>query len=338
MSADRLKALKHAEATRPVSDQPQHVHDQSDGNCKPDAQAATVPQGQKLMKIPEFIIVQEELVKRIQRIKDNVKVVERVNNKAVQSVNYEASSEAQARTTLIQRSIKEASVLLEGIERENKELESKRQLAAASFALRITKTASLRKSLASAVQQFQQIQRQNQSLLEEDLKRQFLIVHPQATPMQLKAFLADEPGARQQLFADAVKAKATQECKLMEARCKEMKELAKSIQELSQLYQQLDFLVDQQQGILDSVEMRLRGAEEDTEQGKEAMTESVDILKRRQRRKIYIIIAVIILVLIVLVAILSKVAPLLLLFRTNRINIVNNPNAANPNPRNANKK
>lgn len=323
--SDRLEALKKAQATRPVSDQPQHV---SDDSTMQTPSTVEYNHGQVLMRIPDFVRQQADLTALLRKINEQINTASRLNRRALKTVEgqgqSEAISECRAMTDLIRLQMNRATNILQDIEQDNDALASRKSEAAASFALRVTKTASLRKSLSQTVKHFYKVQQDNQQLLTDDLRRQYLLVNPKATPLQIQSFLQDEPGARKHLFAEAVKCSARQECAMMEARCRDMQALQQSIVELSQLYQQLDLLVDQQQHMLDSVESRMQAIDEDTEQGREAMKESVQILQRRQKRKLIIIVVVVVVVLIILVGILAKVAPLLLLMRPNQVSIVNN--------------
>jgi syntaxin 1B/2/3 len=324
---DRVGDLREAHRTRPVSDQPVHTDDASNtdeqDNHKQQQQIYTA--AQLTLKIPTFLETQEQVSRLIQKINRHVGLLEQATKRSLTAP--EAMAESQAIMAIIERTIAETTKLLDTVCAENKELEGYRKQAPASLNLRLTKTASLKCSFSRALKHYQRTQSTAKKLIEADLIRQYKLVHPNATKMELSAFLQDEPGARKHLFSDVVRAKHTRQLQQMEARMRDMAALNQSITSLALLFKQLQSSVEEQQILLDGIEGRMGKVEEDTEMGKGALEESVETVKRRQRRKYIVAGVVVVVVLLVVVGVLAKVAPLLLLFRSNQVSIINTTGA-----------
>ena len=313
---NRLDDFKTSVANRPVSDEPQYIKDPDDTESgienKQEKQEFYSP-AQLLMNIPEFVKKVDEINALIKKVNAQMHQVELVNRKAaaepVESQKSLFIADAEARIKLIQQTIQTIRNTLKLLQEENLVLKGKQTQAQSSFQVRVRKTASLQKAFLVLVQRERRLEEHMRAVQESEVKRQYLIINPKASVLELEAVVKDEPGARQSLFAVGLKSQGHLEKRAMEARLVSMRELSNSINQLAVMFADMQTMVIEQQHLIDRIEGNVSEAEDHLREARDDLEQSVELMRAKQRRKWIIIGIVIVVILIILISVLIKLAP-----------------------------
>lgn len=168
------------------------------------------------------------------------------------------------------------------------------QLSKSGTRLALTQQRKLGKNFLETMKRFENLQSHYRSLYREQLRRQYLIVKPEATLAELAQL--DAADHHQMLFSLANKAIAQTTLRAMQERHADVKNLERSVADLHQIFLEVQLVVNQQGGALDQLEAQIGETEGVAQAAAGEMQGAVQKKKSTQRRK-WILLLVIVVVL-----------------------------------------
>jgi t-SNARE complex subunit (syntaxin) len=275
----------------------------------------------KALKMHEFMLQRDAIDESLKTIKKLQHDIDREHRNALQSATVQESLNTSSSINELTRHVNEHSNrvrrLLKQMETETEEVQPLRDQAPSSFRMRVSQKEHLTGKYMETMKRFQKMQQDCSKKYKDQIKRQYLIVKPDATSKEVDAVLSEE-GAQAQVFAMAVRGEAQNELKKMETRCQDMKKLEQSIIELSQLFITLRDQLMSQRDVVAKVGYQIHNTEEYTERALKDTGLAVEYAKRARRIKIIIFSVLASIIFIVVLVISLK---LYLAFRTPTIRI-----------------
>ncbi|KAG6000577.1 hypothetical protein E4U21_005333 [Claviceps maximensis] len=162
--------------------------------------------------------------------------------------------------------------------------------------------------LKSAIQQYQQIESQFRKRTQEQMKRQYRIVRPDASEEEVKAVVEDTNN--NQMFAQALMQSDRQQnaraaLSAVQDRHDALLKIEQQMVELSQLFQDMDTLVVQQEAAIIQIEQKGEEVVDNLDKGNEEIGVAVNTARKTRKKKwiclgicVTIIVIVVIIVLI----------------------------------------
>ncbi|KAG5928828.1 hypothetical protein E4U42_007941 [Claviceps africana] len=184
--------------------------------------------------------------------------------------------------------------------------------------------------LKSAIQQYQQIESQFRKRTQEQMKRQYRIVRPDASEEEVKAVVEDTNN--NQMFAQALMQSDRQQnaraaLSAVQDRHDALLKIEQQMVELSQLFQDMDTLVVQQEAAVMQIEQKGEEVVENLDKGNEEIGIAVNTA-RKTRKKKWICLGICVTILLIIV-----IAVLVYIFvirgQNNNNNNNNNNNGGN---------
>lgn len=269
---------------------------------------AGVTDEDKILKMPEFMDAKHKIEEQLGIIRTLQKDIYREHKRALDAVGVEESLKFSNSINTLTQSADAASNtirrLLKQIEKETLEVAPLASPGSSSLRGRITQHSHLTNAYLKRMREYKAMQEDCQKLYKEQIKRQYLIVKPEATSKEIEAVLQDTGGAQAQVFAMAVRGQAQAELQKMETRCQDMKKLEQSIVELSQLFINLQQQLISQRDILNKVGVQVQRAEEYTGKALKETEQAAKEAKALHRTRM-IIVGVVLLILLIIIGSIS---------------------------------
>lgn len=247
----------------------------------------------RLLKMAEFMAADRNIKIQLKIIAKLQVDIDHEHRKALQAATVEeslnTSLEIGRLTQLADEASKEVRRLLKQIETETEEVAPLASPGSSSLRGRITQHKHLTQKYLETMRGYQRMQQDCSKKYQEQIKRQYLIVQPNATSKEIEAVLHDTEGAQAQVFAMAVRGQAQTELKKMETRCQDMKKLEQSILELSQLFLTMQQQLISQRDVLNKVGVQVHQSEEYTERALKDTAKAVEHAKSYRKKKLIII-------------------------------------------------
>ncbi|KAG6016932.1 hypothetical protein E4U54_000093 [Claviceps lovelessii] len=182
--------------------------------------------------------------------------------------------------------------------------------------------------LKSAIQQYQQIESQFRKRTQEQMKRQYRIVRPDATEEEVKAVVEDTNN--NQMFAQALMQSDRQQnaraaLSAVQDRHDALLKIEQQMVELSQLFQDMDTLIIQQDAAIVQIEQKGEEVVENLDKGNEEIGIAVNTA-RKTRKKKWICLGICVTILLIVVII---VLVYIFVIRAQNNNNNNNNNGGN---------
>lgn len=142
--------------------------------------------------------------------------------------------------------------------------------------------------LKSAIQQYQQIESQFRKRTQEQMKRQYRIVRPDATEEEVKAVVEDTNN--NQMFAQALMQSDRQQnaraaLSAVQDRHDALLKIEQQMVELSQLFQDMDTLIIQQDAAIVQIEQKGEEVVENLDKGNEEIGIAVNTARKTRKKK-----------------------------------------------------
>lgn len=142
--------------------------------------------------------------------------------------------------------------------------------------------------LKSAIQQYQQIESQFRKRTQEQMKRQYRIVRPDATEQEVQA-VVDDPSSNQ-VFAQAMmqsdrQGRARAALSAVQDRHAALLKIEQQMVELSQLFQDMDTLVVQQEAAVMQIEQKGEEVVDNLDKGNEEIGVAVNTARKTRKKK-----------------------------------------------------
>ncbi|KAG6164471.1 hypothetical protein E4U11_001161 [Claviceps purpurea] len=142
--------------------------------------------------------------------------------------------------------------------------------------------------LKSAIQQYQQIESQFRKRTQEQMKRQYRIVRPDATEEEVRAVVEDTNN--NQMFAQALmqsdrQANARAALSAVQDRHDALLKIEQQMVELSQLFQDMDTLVVQQEAAIMQIEQKGEEVVDNLDKGNEEIGVAVNTARKTRKKK-----------------------------------------------------
>ncbi|KAG5935201.1 hypothetical protein E4U53_000490 [Claviceps sorghi] len=142
--------------------------------------------------------------------------------------------------------------------------------------------------LKSAIQQYQQIESQFRKRTQEQMKRQYRIVRPDASEEEVKAVVEDTNN--NQMFAQALMQSDRQQnaraaLSAVQDRHDALLKIEQQMVELSQLFQDMDTLVVQQEAAVMQIEQKGEEVVENLDKGNEEIGIAVNTARKTRKKK-----------------------------------------------------
>lgn len=164
---------------------------------------------------------------------------------------------------------------------------------------------ALDRRIRKAINSYQQVESQFRKDVQEQQRRQFLIVRPDATEQEIQEATAD--GADTQIFQQALmnsdrRGQAQSALSNVRQRHAAIQQIERTMLELQQLFQDLDAIVVEQEPMVQNVEQKAMDTNENLEQGNVQVDRAI-VSARAARKKKWICLGICVAIILVIVII-----------------------------------
>ncbi|KFY10820.1 hypothetical protein V492_04830 [Pseudogymnoascus sp. VKM F-4246] len=155
--------------------------------------------------------------------------------------------------------------------------------------MKFTQIAPLKKEFQSKLTKYQGVERDYRTRRQEQIRRQYLIVNPDATDTELAAVAdsSNDPGS-QNVFQMALtnrRGQAQSALGAVKARHDELQRIERTITELAALFNEMDQLVVAQEPLVERTEANAEQATTDLESGNKQVDKAIGHAKNRNKLK-----------------------------------------------------
>jgi t-SNARE complex subunit (syntaxin) len=221
-------------------------------------------------------------------IRHNITALSEVNQKLVQAVAKDQQKQLQGEYSRIQG---ETSAVINATKKRLAEMAKendafdKREENAGSPEIRIrrTTTVTCANKFVEVAQEFSNLQHTVKDKQQDKIGRQYMIVHPEATPAEVDAFVGG--GTDQAVFSLQTKdLKVNEALEGIRQKAQAIKELEESITQLNQLFIDMATLVEMQDSMINSIEFNVNQAEAAVEHGVRELNQAGKLQKKNRKR------------------------------------------------------
>ncbi|KAJ1969424.1 hypothetical protein IWQ62_000630 [Dispira parvispora] len=242
----------------------------------------------------------------IQQVAQKVDQIDRLNQRTLQAVGEEQTNRCrQERDQLsgeIDQQIKQVQGTLQQLMAQTQSLPPSSPDASS----RKGRATALTRQFQESISNYQQIENTYWQKSRDRLKRQYKVAKPTAGDEEIEQALDDERAGQiftQSLLTSSRMGEARRVLREVESRQQEMRQIEKKALELNALFIQLNEIVNTQQEVIDKIEVQVNDTVADTMAANEQVEKAVSI-RKRTRKKLWILTAVVIILLIAIALIL----------------------------------
>jgi syntaxin 1B/2/3 len=236
-----------------------------------------------------LVPLQLELIKRsCERIESLKTEIEGLHKNALMAVDAEEATRlarrVEASSTLVSAEAGTVRRLLKALDGETQRRRA--SLSSSDLRLRQAKHQAWCRKFLALMAQFEEMQSLYRQKYRQQMERQYLLVHPEATGEELERLPTLAPAQlSQQIFQHASRVQAQQTLDAMRERQVEIERIEKSISEIHQMFLDISFILTQQGFTIGKVDEYVQSSLEATEQASEAMAGAVVKQRKAQRRR-----------------------------------------------------
>eukprot|EP00622_Pseudochattonella_farcimen_P003465 FR738650.1.p1 GENE.FR738650.1~~FR738650.1.p1 ORF type:complete len:301 (+),score=55.60 FR738650.1:17-919(+) len=249
--------------------------------------------GSSRLVMPKFMTsffrAVEEIKKDLQQIRKSAKDIDQLTEIMMRSVSSSSSNDEASVgdklakiMSMTQAKIKGIKAKLEAMKTETGELRRDEKLQAQELRIRDNLHKALHGKFISAVDLYKTAQQRYSTELKGKVKRQVMIVVPEADDQFVDKVMASEGGVKQ-LYEQVITKSAATGVKAAYDQAVEqydqVKRLEQAVAEVAQMFVDMALLVDQQGDMLDSIEQHVINAKERTGSGNADLEASITYQK-----------------------------------------------------------
>merc|ERR1719232_179626 len=252
---------------------------------------------------------------QIEDIKNDIKMIEERTN-SIHELNIEAnlatttSQEEECSKRL--RPLVDASNMsaklvkkrLEMMTQETKRLNDIGELKPSDIRIRENLCRTLTMKFIDVMKAYQSAQQKYRSDMKEKVKRQILIVKPDATDEEVDEVMKSEGGRealmKEQILAGGINDSIKTTYEHVKGKYEDVKQIEESIKELHQMFMDFALLTQQQGELLDQIEFNVKDTIDYVEDGNVELVEAVEIQKEIRKKQLITMVIVVVALLILL--------------------------------------
>eukprot|EP00542_Grammatophora_oceanica_P010286 CAMPEP_0194029022 /NCGR_PEP_ID=MMETSP0009_2-20130614/2882_1 /TAXON_ID=210454 /ORGANISM="Grammatophora oceanica, Strain CCMP 410" /LENGTH=315 /DNA_ID=CAMNT_0038668597 /DNA_START=205 /DNA_END=1152 /DNA_ORIENTATION=+ len=245
-----------------------------------------------------------QAVEEIKRLIDSViqasQEIEIMNEQAMQATT---TKDEKALSKRLRRTIDEtnkkakgAKNLLGELKEENEKLKSSGELNKADLRVRENMLNTLTRKFIDEMKNYQSAQQKYKTDIQQKMKRQVLVVKPNATDEEVDEIMKSE-GGRDALYKQTIlDGGINEDIKTVSAKVagkyQDVKALEQSVAELHQMFLDFALLVEQQGELLNNIEHQVRSAADHVEEANKDVGQSIEYQKSIRKKQLWIILIV----------------------------------------------
>lgn len=181
----------------------------------------------------------------------------------------------------------EIKAMLGSLQADNERIKAIAEKGSGDIRMRVLQHASLTRQFANAMKGIQDAQKDFKEKHKQALIRNYLIVRPFATQLEIDQLTNSSGGltlTSSQVFALATKGDIRQTLDEMKRRRSSVINIENSLKVIQQMFVDLETMIDEQGEMLNDIETNLNNAEDYIAEAVETLKESVQMQKRMHRR------------------------------------------------------
>mmetsp|Transcript_21202 Transcript_21202/g.35092 ORF Transcript_21202/g.35092 Transcript_21202/m.35092 type:complete len:310 (+) Transcript_21202:246-1175(+) len=257
-----------------------------------------------------FFAAVEQIKNEITQVQRATANIQKINEEAQKATTTEKEQELskKLRSTIdkTNKQAKAAKNLLGELKHENEQLKKQKEVTTSDLRVRENLLNTLTRKFIDEMKAYQAAQQQYKTDIQNKMKRQVLVVKPDATDQEVEEIMKSEGGRdalyKQTILAGGVNDEITTVTAKVAGKYQDVKTLEQSVAELHQMFLDFALLVEQQGELLNNIEHQVRQAADHVEEANKDVHQSIEIQKSIRKKQIWIILIVIVCLVIVLFA------------------------------------
>ncbi|KAJ2725728.1 hypothetical protein GGI07_001096 [Coemansia sp. Benny D115] len=263
----------------------------------------------------EFFTVTDSITTQLADLDNLIREIKDLNSRllmeADRSNKYQALKDGlESRNAQAKRQISVLKRDLKSLDASIKRAQSDPSVSKSQIISRSARQQELTRRLADSIQRYRSNEHDASNAQREQLKRQYRLVNPSATPEQVEDAVND---GQSDIFAKAVQSssrrnQANAVLREVDERRKQMLEIEKSVMQLASLFEEVNDMVHQQQQMFDDIEAAIEDTEQNIDKGVDETKKGIVYAKKSRKKKWIILFIVLIIIAIIAVLIYLKVS------------------------------
>lgn len=255
------------------------------------------------MEMPRFFAQVKEVKEANKRVLVLTEEIERQHKEALSTAQSTASETIEALMAKVNQLTNRTRRILQEMEQVTRQLATTSPPGSGNLRMRESHHRQLAQAFMDAMRRYQKMQETAQDRYRAQLRRQYLIVRPNATGAELEELTRDPEALKVQVFAVGVREESRKTLQQMRSRLQDMENIERSIMELNQMFVEMQDLVLAQGEMVTRIGYNVDHIEDYTAQAAKNMESAVASQQAIQRKKWYIALAIVIVAVIVLLMI-----------------------------------